>query len=737
MLNEQQFHSQPVKNTLVIRRFGSLSSVHQFSSRMPTVTRTLSTAPLKDVYQKEFLQMLDAHPGPKVIYWEREVISPVNLIIGHSLLKEHGVNYSFVIEPSQTAPPPPDVNTIFFILRSDLKVLDIVVKYLKIEFSRPQQSSGSTKKEYCIIAIPKCSIVCKSFLRESLVMERLTAVYNLPLILLPLDSDLLSMEDPNCFSDFSLRNKENGLFNFAKGLMKFQSVYGLFPRIRSKGPKAKRIAEMLAQMRQEAMATANLDTPAGHDGTAVQPLDSPGQIDLLIIIDRSVDALTPCLSQLTYEGLINEVWPVMYGNAKLPQAGNKDGPKRVVFNSADLLFSEIRDQNFADIGAILGKRAKELSNVMNEAKSSTKLTTLRQVVNQLPELRQSYASASLHMTIAECVQDYATTENSIASYRTQQDFLNSREVDKIHPFVEQRILQMAPIEEILQLLCVQSFCSGGLKQRLLEFYMREIIQMYGPEHMMTLNNLRKLGLLEESSRLALTSRPTGSPTSVFSSDTSAAVRHTIASVSLAYASTLRRSLRLQVTNETPQQQHSMGAREEQNLDAVFAHIFGGSVPISVRLVQAMTLGWPTRPLISTPAGGGGALLSSAASTALHAGRRLVSHVQAVSSSGGNYVTNLIPAVEVDEVQGYEETGNSPNGSGLIKRLTPSAGAEHSKTVVIAFVGGVTHSELAALRKVAACDEGQVDFVFATTGLLTWRKFIKSLSDTIPVNQIEG
>ncbi|VDK39949.1 unnamed protein product [Taenia asiatica] len=713
---------------------------------MPTVTRTLSTAPLKDVYQKELLQMLDAHLGPKVIYWEREAISPVNLIIGHSLLKDHGVNYSFVIEPSQTAPPPPDANTIFFILHSELKFLDIVVKYLKIEFSRPQQPTSSAKKEYCIIAIPKCSIVCKAFLRESLILEKLAGVYDLPLTLLPLDSDLLSMEDPNCFSDFSLRNKENSLFNFAKGLMKFQSIYGLFPRIRSKGPKAKRIAEMLAQMRQEAMATANLDTSARQDVTAVQPLDSPGQTDLLIIIDRSVDALTPCLSQLTYEGLINEVWPVRHGNevmcagsAKLPQAGNKDGPKRVVFNSADALFSEIRDQNFADIGAILSKRTKELSSVMNEAKSSTKLTTLRQVVNQLPELRQSYASASLHMTIAESIQDYATAENFIASYRAQQDFMNGREVDKIHPFVEQRILQMAPIEEVLQLLCIQSFCGGGLKQRPLEFYMREIIQMYGPEHMMTLNNLRKLGLLEESSRLALIARPTDSPTTVLPGDTSAAVRHTIASVSLAYASTLRRSLRLQVTDETPpqQQQHSLGGREEQNLDAVFAHIFGGSVPISVRLVQAMTLGWPTRPLISTASGTGGALLSSAASTALHAGRRLVSHVQAASSSGGNYVTNLIPAVEVDEVQSPGETGTSSKGGGLIKRLTPSTSAERSKTVVIAFVGGVTHSELSALRKVAAYDEGQVDFVFATTGLLTWRRFIKSLSDPIPVADVEG
>lgn len=67
---------------------------------------------------------------------------------------------------------------------------------------------------------------------------------------------------------------------------------------------------MLTQMRQE----ANADTST-EDGNSVmtQPLNSPGQIDLLVVFDRSVDVLTPCLSQLIYEGLINEVWPVMHG----------------------------------------------------------------------------------------------------------------------------------------------------------------------------------------------------------------------------------------------------------------------------------------------------------------------------------------------------------------------------------------------------------------------------------------
>ena len=58
---------------------------------------------------------------------------------------------------------------------------------------------------------------------------------------------------------------------------------------------------MLLQMRQEAMANNEEDGVLG-----VQPLVSLGQIDLLVVIDRIVDALTPCLSHLIFEGLNNE-----------------------------------------------------------------------------------------------------------------------------------------------------------------------------------------------------------------------------------------------------------------------------------------------------------------------------------------------------------------------------------------------------------------------------------------------
>ena len=43
-----------------------------------------------------------------------------------------------------------------------------------------------------------------------------------------------------------------------------------------------------------------------------EPLIVP-EIDRLILIDREADLVTPCLSQLTYEGMIDEVFGVYNG----------------------------------------------------------------------------------------------------------------------------------------------------------------------------------------------------------------------------------------------------------------------------------------------------------------------------------------------------------------------------------------------------------------------------------------
>jgi hypothetical protein len=103
-----------------------------------------------------------------------------------------------------------------------------------------------------------------------------------------------------------------------------------------------------------------------------EPQISP-KIDNLILIDRSVDYLTPMMSQLTYEGLIDENFGIKYTQFEMPQERPKSEATSdmkisvvemkksiVILNSSDSLFSEIRDRNFHSINHVLSRTAKEL-----------------------------------------------------------------------------------------------------------------------------------------------------------------------------------------------------------------------------------------------------------------------------------------------------------------------------------------------------------------------------------------
>lgn len=140
--------------------------------------------------------------------------------------------------------------------------------------------------------------------------------------------------------------------------------------------------------------------------------------DTLLLLDRNVDLLTPLATQLTYEGLIDEIYGITNGESKLldltvymfttcvvpltevweplllfpsnragyvklpPEkfAQKKQGeaskdlptePKKLQLNSAEELYAEIRDKNFNAVGAALSKKAKIISAAFEVSNASS------------------------------------------------------------------------------------------------------------------------------------------------------------------------------------------------------------------------------------------------------------------------------------------------------------------------------------------------------------------------------
>jgi hypothetical protein len=111
----------------------------------------------------------------------------------------------------------------------------------------------------------------------------------------------------------SLQNGDDTpLFHASLALMTFQRAYGLFPRIVGKGDAAKvsirlgpDLACLLCFMFSKRLHNLMLKHRQS-DPALYGDLELSNQVDSLIIIDRSVDWVTPMCTQLTFEGLLDE-----------------------------------------------------------------------------------------------------------------------------------------------------------------------------------------------------------------------------------------------------------------------------------------------------------------------------------------------------------------------------------------------------------------------------------------------
>lgn len=102
-------------------------------------------------------------------------------------------------------------------------------------------------------------------------------------------------------------------------------------------------------------------------------------------------------------------------------------------------------------------------------------------------------------TVAELIKETADSSEFLDSLMVEQDMVLGVDTDKINPRIEECIAKKVPLVKVLRLICLQSATNSGLKPKILDFYKREIIQTYGFEHIISLTNLEKCGLLKVQS----------------------------------------------------------------------------------------------------------------------------------------------------------------------------------------------------------------------------------------------
>jgi hypothetical protein len=365
-----------------------------------------------------------------------------------------------------------------------------------IDHIKRMQRESQTGHEFSIFWVPRRTLVSEKILEEAGVLGD-TSIAELPIYFLPLEKDLLSLELDDSFSDLYLRKDPTPTFLTARALMLIQEKHGLFPRITGKGDNAKRLADLLARMRQELIAGE--DT---HEGSKLG-LTPSTTIESLIVIDREVDYATPLLTQLTYEGLIDEVVGIHNNQAdvdssivgvapqSVPGSSKAVGTvpaqakrRKILLDSSDKLYDQLRDANFAIVGSLLNKVARRLQTDYDSRHSTKTTAELREFVNKLPGYQAEQQSLKIHTGLAEEIMKHTRSEQFSRLLEVQQNLAAGADPSTQHESIEELISRDAPLTEVLRILCLESCLSGGIKIRDLEVFKKMILQAYGYQHIL-------------------------------------------------------------------------------------------------------------------------------------------------------------------------------------------------------------------------------------------------------------
>ncbi|XP_015592749.1 vacuolar protein sorting-associated protein 33A [Cephus cinctus] len=454
-----------------------MSSAHLSSGR-------LNIGLVQEQARKQLLCLLEKCDGTKAIIWDQSLAGPIGLVAKYSLLQEHDVVKMYPLYGGQL--PPTNVANVIFITRPHLDLMDLIAENIHGE------EGSRIHKEFHLFFVPRKSLLCEKKLQNRGVFGNFTLIEEFSCDLFPFDSDLVSMELSGAFKEFFLENDPTCLYQVAQAIQSLQRFYGKIPKVTGRGPAASKVWDLLKRLdrEEEDIKTKN---------------SKPALIEHLLLLDRSVDLLSPLVTQLTYEGLIDEIFGINNSTVKLPAEKFLDSDdsltettlnkkEQIILNSGEEIFAEIRDKNFNGVGPVLSRKAKVISSQFDERHGDKSVQEIKQFVAKLPHMMATKKSLARHTTIAEMVKEVTDTSNFLEALQVEQELLNCIDTDKPNPYIEDLIAQQKPLVKVLRLLCMQSLTSSGLKSKLVDYYKREIIQTYGYQHLPTLLNLEKVGL---------------------------------------------------------------------------------------------------------------------------------------------------------------------------------------------------------------------------------------------------
>ncbi|XP_071610120.1 vacuolar protein sorting-associated protein 33B isoform X1 [Heliangelus exortis] len=430
---------------------------------------------LKRLARDQLIYLLEQLPGKKDLFIEPDLMSPLDRIANVSILKQHEVDKLYKAE---TRPPLSASDQFCFLVRPRIRTMRYIADIVNAD-----KMSGRTRK-YKIIFSPQKFYACEMVLEEEGVFGDVTCD-EWSFYLLPLDEDIISMELPEFFRDYFLEGDHRWIPSVARALQLLNSLYGPFGRAYGIGRCAKMSHELWRELEED----------GENDGQGRKP-----EISNVFLMDRDTDYVTALCSQVVYEGLVDDTFRIKCGSVDFgPDVTSSDKSIKVLLNAQDKVFNQIRNEHFSSVFGFLSQKSRNLQ-AQYDRRRGMDIKQMKNFVSQeLKGLKQEHRLLSLHIGACESIMKKKTKQDFQEMIKAEHSLLEGFDIRESTSFIEEHIdRQVSPIES-LRLMCLLSITENGLVPKDYRSLKTQYLQSYGPEHLLTFHNLKRVGLLTEQS----------------------------------------------------------------------------------------------------------------------------------------------------------------------------------------------------------------------------------------------
>ena len=378
-------------------------------------------------------------------------------------------------------------SVIVYIIPPKKECLEIINNHIEGNNKKTDENNEEIKNkiEYHVIFFPKINLECENYLKDSYNYACFNK-HNLNMDIYPLDHEILSLELNQSFHELYAINNYNSIFLLNRAIIKYETVFGKIKYKYYLGSLGKKLKDLL----EEEEKNANLDE---EQSTLA-----------CVLLDRSIDMITPLITNNVYEALLDDNFNINLNEINVPikmlDSNSKNNTIQTIdLSKKDKFYTNIKDYGFNQIRSYLPSRLQEQNKILEESKKrTTDLVKIQEDLKNLTKVKEERTSLTNHINLADYIGKKERYPLSRFYYTYEQGLLYGTVPEKFFDFIFDEIRKKSEEYDILKIICLYSIINSGYKNKIYDQLRKEFFLVYGFQELFLWRNLEKLGILKAS-----------------------------------------------------------------------------------------------------------------------------------------------------------------------------------------------------------------------------------------------